>query len=51
VYSWSQIFVVFFGAATLINGLRVNQWQAREIAYANERSAKLEKDAAEANSN
>jgi hypothetical protein len=43
--------VVFFGAAALISGLRVNKWQAREIAYANERSAKLEKDAAEANSN
>ena len=43
--------MVFFGAATLISGLRVNKWQAREIAYANERSAKLEKDAAEANSN
>ena len=43
--------MVFFGTATSISGLRVNQWQAREIAYANERSVKLEKDAAEANSN
>ena len=42
VYSWSQIFVVVFAGFALVSGLIVNKRQSREIAFANERTAKAE---------